>query len=191
MDFDRLAVTPWSSNALCRLHVLCAFLTARLPWGDGAGRQVHLVQWGLGWVANGECEQLGAWVEPADTSEGYAWTVAHLLGRGLDRILLVTGDNQKRSDRIAAALSDVPAYVAIAGLAPEGLPVLWRRMSASRMRDVEEFRVRLNRAIRRHGTFGDEEQATGFVAKKLQREERRLNRAHADECARRRLPPAN
>jgi hypothetical protein len=182
------------TRALCRHYVLGLFETAVVRWPDAAGVRDHPVHWAFGWLADGECEPLGVWLEPDGDPAG---PLADLKSRGLERIRHVAGGGAGRlPERAAAAFSSaglrssVGRKVAQASVAPPG------RMPRLPQRAAEDVREALARTLRRRGSFASAVAALDFISGALQRMERRLDRERAlakarprHESGAQRVPP--
>ena len=91
MTFPMLEPTQCRNRPLCRRYFLCVFNVAVLRWTEGADAQDRIVHWALGWLIDGECESLGAWIEPAGGAHDLSWLIADLKIRGVERIWYATG----------------------------------------------------------------------------------------------------
>ena len=178
MTWKELEDTPWASVPLVMRLVICTFNTAICETGVGAERQQHAIHWALGWFKDGECVQIGAWVEPSGCTDNYEWTVQNLRYRGLEQIRLVTGSQIDRlHECVAAAFSQLPATSVVNKDTPKELPQVWRRLAVARKPEEEKLRVRLKRDIRRHGPFETVEDAIALVGAAVKRVEVRRERA--------------
>ena len=139
----------WLDRPLCRRYESAIFdvATVRLCVAGGLARR--RVRWAFGWLADGECEALGGWMDPADGAPDPRQLLAGLQARGLERIRCLAGPGT--------------------GSAPDPMPQP-ARLEAARVR------AGLARAIRRHGSFETEAAVLDFVSDALQRAERRLDR---------------
>jgi hypothetical protein len=194
---DELKTVPWTYGPLCRRHILGVYNTSAVECDEAAPGPKLEVIWALGWISDGECESLGAWIEPPEGSEDYPWTVQSLSCRGLERIRTVTGSDVGHLHHcIARALSRSPARSFHEAAAMDGYPIFTRRMSAFRMQESEAFRGRLSRSLRRHGRFPTKDDALAYVVAALKRLERQLEKHHIQELdeaekalIRRKAPP--
>jgi len=143
--------TQWLQRPLCRRYVLTFFdvVVARLR--DGAGFRDLRVHWAFGWLVDGEGEALGAWVDSGDGVVDPARLLAGLQVRGFERTGYLAGTGT------------------CTGIDEE-------RVSRSIQLEAEQVRARLNRAVRRRGSFEIEAAVLDFMADALQRAERRLDR---------------
>jgi hypothetical protein len=147
---------------LCRRYVLGLFDIAIMRWRDAEGLRGHPVHWAFGWLADGECESLGVWIESGMESETPLGLLADLKSRGLERIRHVTGTD---TGRLRSRVAD--AFASTGHRSPSSEP------AAANVRDA------LARAIRRRGSFASEAAALDFISGALQRTERRLDRERA------------
>jgi hypothetical protein len=162
--------------------VICTFNTAICETGVGSERQQHAIHWALGWFKDGECVQIGAWIEPSGYTGNYEWTVQNLRARGLEQIRLVTGSQIDRlHECVAAAFSQLPATSLVNKDTPTELPLIWRQLAVARRPEEEKLRVRLRREIRQHGPFETQEDAIALVGAAVKRVEERRDRARARE----------
>jgi hypothetical protein len=131
------------------------------------GPRDHPILWGFGWLADGECEPLGAW---AGGFGGLARMLADLKARGVERIWHMASFHVAVLDHGEAVAPVVEAAFpgALATSRPQVLPV------ADAV--AEQVREYLIRVIRRHGPFENEAAALDFIAVGLQRAERRVDR---------------
>ena len=156
----------WLDRPLGRRYALGIFDVANVRTEDGECARDRSVHWATGWLADGECEFLGAWIETEGTAEDRPRMLADLKRRGVERIWHVTGTD--------VACLQQHVNTAFAGstcdrLSTEVFPAAPERIAA-------EVRARLKRGIRRHGSFENEPAALDFLARALQRTERRMDR---------------
>lgn len=146
---DAASPAAWLNRPLCRRYESAIFdiATVRLRTADGLVRR--RVRWAFGWLADGECEALGGWMDPADGVPDPRRLLAGLQARGLERVRYLAGPGT--------------------GQAPDPMPEP-PKLQAARVR------VRMAGAIRRHGSFESEATVLDFVSDALQRAERRLDR---------------
>lgn len=173
-----LSPSGWLRRPLCRRYILGAFDVAVVRLRDGDGCRDHRVHWASGWLADGECEALGAWIEADGGSQNPLRMMTDLAARGVERISQVTGtDSVDLRGRVAAAFAgaalpspciDPPRAEAIAA-SP-------RCVRPSPEHAAQQVRESLIRGIRRHGSFVSEAAVLDFFAGALQRMERRLDR---------------
>jgi hypothetical protein len=178
MTWKEFEDTPWMSVPLVMRLVICMFNTAICETGVGLERQQHAIHWALGWFKDGECVQIGAWVEPSGCTGNYEWTIQNLKDRGLERIRLVTGHHIDRlHECLAVAFSPLTATSLVDKDTPTELPRVWRRLAVSRKPEEENLRARLKRDIRRHGPFDTLEDAIALVGAAVKQVEVRRERA--------------
>ena len=159
-----------SRRPLCRRYVLGLFDIAVARWRDAQGVHDLPVHWAFGWLADGECEPLGVWIESGAGSAEPLRLLADLKTRGLERIRHVTGtDAGQLRERAAAAFSSAGGGSSVERVATK----------ESAERTAEEVREAVARAIRRRGSFASEAAALDFISGALQRMERRLDRERA------------
>ena len=166
-----------SVRPLGRRYLLGIFDAAVVRWRDGDGLRDHPVHWAFGWLVDGECEPLGAWIGSGSGPDIAAQIVADLQHRGIERIWHVTGTD---IDAVLARVTDAFSRTALSS-SVDRLPMDTcvpprRRMPSSAELAAEHFHERLVRAIRRHGSFESRAAVLDFVAGALQRAERRLDR---------------
>jgi transposase-like protein len=155
---------------LCRSYALGAFQLVAVRVRDAEGVREVAMRWGWGWLADGECEPLGAWL-----GSSLVGVFADLKSRGVERIWHVTGTDAGLScGPPSAELGDSALCIdRLFGEGPAGSR--WDTWGASALA-VEQVRDGLVRAIRRHGCFDSEAAVLDFMAGALQRTERRLDR---------------
>jgi transposase-like protein len=155
-------LSDWLDRPLCRRYESAIFdvATVRLCVADGLARR--RVRWAFGWLADGECEALGGWMDPADGTPDPRQLLAGLQARGLERIRYLAGPGT--------------------GSVPDPMP-------QPTLLQAAQVRVRLARAIRRHGCFETEAAVLDFVSDALQRAERRLDRERLIAKGKLRLDP--
>jgi hypothetical protein len=167
----------WLRRPLCRRYILGIFDVSVVRLRDADGFRDHPVHWALGWLADGECEPLGAWIESERGAEIPLQMLADLKGRGVERIWHVTGtDVGHLQGLVSAAFTGTTARSSVDRLLTEALAASPRRGLPSPELVAEHVREGLVRAVRRHGSFESEAAALDFVAAALQRMERRLDR---------------
>jgi hypothetical protein len=143
--------TQWLKRPLCRRYVLTFFDVAVARLREGEGLRDLPVHWAFGWLIDGEGEALGAWMDSGDGSVDPVRLLADIQARGVER----TG------------------YLAGTGTC-SGIDEA--RVSRSVQLEAEQVSARLNRAIRRHGSFETGAAVLDFMVDALQRAERRLDR---------------
>ena len=156
-----------ASRPLCRRYALVVPAVTLVRVSDATDVRVHSIFWVFGWLADGECEVLGA----CAGVETLPWMLAGLKARGAERFWHVAAlaDDGSGQAREVVALEMARAFPgALESSRPHMLPI------AEAV--VKDIRAGLNRAIRRHGRFTSEAEALDFVAHALQRTERRLDR---------------
>jgi hypothetical protein len=95
--------SDWLKRPLCRRYVLAVFHAAVVRCRDAEGCHDRRVHWAFGWLADGDCEPLGAWMEPGTGSDGLRPMLADLQRRGVERIAHVTStDRAALPERFAA-----------------------------------------------------------------------------------------
>jgi transposase-like protein len=142
-------LSGWLDRPLCRRYESAVFDVATVRLRDAGGLARRRVRWAFGWLADGECEALGGWMDPAGGAPDPRRLLAGLQARGLERVRYLAGPGT--------------------GQVPDPMPQP-PKLQAARVR------VRLVRAIRRHGSFETEAAVLDFVSDALQRAERRLDR---------------
>ena len=174
-----------STRALCRRYALGMFDVAVVRWRDAAGVRDLPVHWAVGWLADGEFEPLGVWLEPGREPAGPPGLLADLHARGLERIGHVAGTDVGRLREQAAA-----AFASAGGRSPVGCvdttasAAARRHAPGSAEGAAEGVRAALARAIRRRGSFASAGAALDFISGALQRMERRLDHERAAAKAR-------
>jgi len=167
----------WLRRPLCRRYILGIFDVAIVRLRDADGFRDHPVHWALGWLADGECEPLGAWIESDSGAESPLQMLADLKGRGVERIWHVTGAEVGHlQEHVSAAFSGKTVGSSVDRVRAEALAASGQRGLPSPGRAAEQLREGLIRAIRRHGSFESEAAVLDFFAGALQRMERRLDR---------------
>ena len=156
----------WLDRPLCRRYALGMFDVANVRTEGGQHGRDRSVYWATGWLADGECEFLGAWIEAPGTPEGPSRMLADLKRRGVERIWHVAGADsgglqQQANTAFVGSTCD--------RLSTEAFAAVPERVAA-------EVRARLKRGIRRHGSFENPSAALDFLARALQRTERRMDR---------------
>jgi transposase-like protein len=169
-----------SRRPLCRHYVLGFFDTAVVRWRDAQAFHDLPIHWAFGWLADGECEPLGVWIEPDAASEGPLRLLTDLKARGLERIRHVAGtDTARLREHAAAAFSSAGRGSSAERIVAQVSAASRRHVPASLERSAEEVGEALARAIRRRGSFASRVAALDFVSGALQRMERRLDRERA------------
>jgi hypothetical protein len=170
-------LSGWLRRPLCRRYVLGIFDVSVVRLRDADGFRDHPVHWAFGWLADGECEPLGAWIEPEGGAESPFPVLADPKRRGVVRIWHVTGtDVGHLQERVSAAFSSTTARSSVDSLLTDARAASRRRVLPSPELVAEHVRAGLIRAIRRHGSFESEAAVLDFAAGTLQRTERRLDR---------------
>ena len=173
MSSDGSNQACWLSKPLCRRYIASTFEVAGFKCGAAGAVRKRQVEWAFGWLPDGECEGLGAWLrtEPEPTY-GDA-LVDDLKIRGVERLLYVEGT---APHEVASAFCSRTSRASIERLLAQALEASDRHGLPSPAEVTREIAGSLDRAIRRHGAFDDEAAAVDFVASALQRAERRLDR---------------
>jgi len=167
----------WLRRPLCRRYILGIFDVAIVRLRDADRFRDHPVHWAFGWLADGECEPLGAWIESDSGAENPLQMLADLKGRGVERIWHVTGAEVGHlQERVSAAFSGRTVRSSVDRVRTEALAASGQHGLPSPGRAAEQLREGLMRAIRRHGSFESEAAVLDFFAGALQRMERRLDR---------------
>ena len=170
-------LSGWLKRPLCRRYILGIFDASVVRLRDADGFRDHPVHWAFGWLADGECEPLGAWIGSENGAESPLRMLADLKRRGVERIWHVTGtDVGDLQERVSAAFSSTMARSSVDSLLADARAASRRRGLPSPELVAEHVREGLTRAIRRHGSFESEAAVLDFVAGALQRTERRLDR---------------
>jgi hypothetical protein len=172
-----------STRALCRRYVLGMFDIAVVRWRDAAAVRDLPVHWAFGWLADGECEPLGVWLEPTQDPAVPLRLLADLRTRGLERIRHVAGAGRLR-EQAAAAFSSAGGRSSVERADAHASGSARRHAPDSAERAAEGVRTALARAIRRQGSFASATAALDFISGALQRMERRLDRERAIAKAR-------
>jgi transposase-like protein len=160
-----LDLTSCLRRPLCQRYVLCVADAVVVRWRHAAGVRERELHWLFGWLADGECEPLGAWMGPQSLRQ----MRADLKDRGVLRISHVARLHDALPQSEGAACS---IEMAFPGAMTSPRPALWPAAQAV----ADDVRQRLARAVRRHGSFENDAVALDFVAGALQRAERRLDR---------------
>ncbi len=170
-------LSGWLRRPLCRRYILGIFDVSVVRLRDADGFRDHPVHWAFGWLADGECEPLGAWIESEGGAESPFPMLADLKRRGVERIWHATGtDVGHLQERVSAAFSSTTARSSVDRLLTDARAASRRRVLPSPELVAEHVREGLIRAIRRHGSFESGAAVLDFVAGALQRTERRLDR---------------
>ena len=143
---------------LCRRYVLVVFDEVLIRWRDQGELREASVYWAFGWLADGDSEPLDAWLDPDP-----AGLVRELQARGVERIWRLTGT-------ASASLRQhlTPAFHISGAAHPVG---------ATAVATAEGIRMKMERAIRRRGHFDSAAAGLEDVEQRLEREQRRLDRA--------------
>jgi len=151
---------------LCRRYALVIPVVTPVRVRDAGGIGTHPLFWVFGWLADGECEPLGLCLG----AQALPQMLDDFKSRGLERVwhLEPLGGGCVQEAEVATLAIDRSFPGALASSRPHMLP------SATAV--AKDVRDGLVRAVRRHGHFEDEAAALGFVARALQRAERRLDR---------------
>ena len=167
---DGASPAGWLGRPLCRRYVLGIFDGAVVRSEGGQGGRDRTVHWATGWLADGECEFLGAWIEPEESPEGPPRMLADLKRRGVERIWHVAGtDAGGLRERVSAAFPGSTPGSSGDRLPPQALATAPEHVAA-------QVRQRLKQGIRRHGSFESGSAVLDFLARALQRTERRMDR---------------
>jgi hypothetical protein len=170
-------LSGWSNRPLCRRYVLGIFEVVVVRSRGADGRRDHPVHWAIGWLPDGECDFLGAWIEPESGGEGPHRMFADLKGRGVERIWHVTGTGVGHlGERVSAAFPGTTVHSSLDQALTDTLATSLRRVPLSPELAAAQVREDLARAIRRRGSFESGAAVLDFVAGALQRTERRLDR---------------
>jgi hypothetical protein len=162
---------------LCRRYILGIFDVAVVRLRDVDGFRDHPAHWAFGWLADGECEPLGVWIESDSSAEIQRRMLADLERRGVERIWHVAGtDAGHLQAPVSAALSGMTAHSSVDRVRAEALAAWRLRVLPSPELAAKQAREVLIRAIRRHGSFESEAAVLDFLAGALQRTERRQDR---------------
>ncbi len=139
----------WSQRPLCRRYAWALVDSLLVPVRHSDGVVERRFHWALGWLADGECEGLGAWTPYEQDNDSLRWWFADLQARGVERLSnwACPGTGQGRG-----------------------------RVPLPAMLEAEQVRARLHRAVRRRGGFESASAVLDFIADALQRAERRLDR---------------
>jgi transposase-like protein len=170
----------WPTRPLCRSYVLVIFdaATIRLRSADHVSkRSVH---WATGCLLDGECEPLGVWLASVFEADNSPQIVADLQRRGVERIWHLAGDVAGPVlPRVTEAFSSLSAFSSDDRACPDPTASARQYLPSSAELAAERVRNELVRALRRHGSFENENAALDFISGVLQRTERRLDRESA------------
>jgi transposase-like protein len=174
----------WLTRPLCRRYVVGVFepATVRCRHGD-AVRKLD-VEWAFGWLSDGECEPLGAWIKPDPASDHEAALVADLEIRGVEWLWSAVGCGR---ESIAGAFMNRTPRALVERILVQAQHASERENQPSPKLVTERIRESLNRAIGRHGVFETESKALDLIAVVLQRAERRLDQERLAAMRARRL----
>jgi len=164
----------WLRRPLCRRDALGVFDVAVVRVREAKGLRACSVPWAIGWLADGQCEPLGAWSEPETASEGVLRMLGDLKDRGVERMAYVAGIACLR-EPVSSAFCGTTIRSATDTRLAEVTAVSARLGRPSPECVAEAVRDGLARATRRHGSFATPAAALDFVAGALQRAERRLD----------------
>jgi hypothetical protein len=173
MSIDGSNQASWLSKPLCRRYIASTFEVASFKCGAAAALRKRQVEWAFGWLPDGECEGLGAWLRTEPEGAHGGAVVDDLKIRGVERLLTVEGT---APHEVPAAFCSRTPRASIERLVAQALEASDRHGLPSPARITTEIAGSLDRAIRRHGAFDDEAEAVDFIAAALQRAERRLDR---------------
>jgi len=173
MSSDGSNQASWLNKPLCRRYIASTFEVASFKCGAAGAIRKRQVEWAFGWLPDGECEGLGAWLRTEPERTYGAALVDDLKIRGVERLLTVAGT---APGEVPAAFCGRTPRASIDRLLAQALEASDRHGLPSPNRITEEIAGSLDRAIRRHGAFDDEAAAVDFIASALQRAERRLDR---------------
>ena len=174
----------WLAKPLCRRYVTSVFeaTAVRCRDGDTVGRQE--IEWAFGWLPDGECEPLGAWLRSAPESDHEAAVVVDLRSRGVERLWVVVGAGRTG---LAAAMGGRTTGASVDGIVAGPTGETGHLGSPFPAVVTGQIRDRLQRAVRRHGVFESSAKALDFIAVALQRAERRLDEERSVAAQQRRL----
>ena len=79
-------LSGWLDRPLCRRYESAVFDVATVRLRDAGGLARRRVRWAFGWLADGECEALGGWMDPAGGAPDPRRLLAGLQARGLERV---------------------------------------------------------------------------------------------------------
>ena len=143
--------TQWLGRPLSRRYQQAFIDVAIVRLREAQGQQDRHVHWAFGWLPDGECEALGAWMDPGDGGADPGRLLADLQARGVERIWNLAGTGS-------------------------GTAQVQETVSKPALLEAEQLRAGLHRAIRRRGSFENVAAVLDFMADALQRAERRLDR---------------
>lgn len=169
--------SPWLTRPLCRRYVLGYFDGIAVRVHDASGVCQHSIRWALGWLLDGECEALGAWIDPPKHFAGLRQTLADLKSRGVERIWNMAGSEIVNLDEeVLAFAPGMKSPSSLKSNIPRALAESrWSGAHIAAL-EVEGVRKGLVGAVRRRGTFESKDAALAFMARALERAERRLDR---------------
>jgi hypothetical protein len=168
---------PWLRRPLCRRYVLGIFDASVVRLRDADGFRDHPVHWAFGWLADGECEPLGAWIGSESGAGSPLQMLADLKDRGVERIWHVTGTGVGRlQECVSAVFPGATVHTSVDRRLTEALATSRPRAPLSPELAAEQVRENLVHAIRRRSSFESEAAVLDFIAGALQRAERRLDR---------------
>ncbi len=147
--------TQWLERPLCRHYAQAIIDATIVRLRDADGFRDLPVRWAFGWLANGECEALGVWMDAGPGSGDPRQLLAGLQARGVERIW-------KIADTYTGTSTD----------AGQDQDRTWRIP----MFEAAQVHAGLTRAVRRQGSFASEAAVLDFVSGTLRRAERRLDR---------------
>lgn len=174
MKILELDAKAWLARPLCRRYAVGAFGDASARINDNSGVYERSVYWALGWLGNGECDALGAWMASPTRLQTWLRILEDLKQRGVLRIWRTAADwSGHLGDGMSAARSSINGSMTggICSDAPAG-----KSEKSVRPPEAEDIRRRLAQGFRRHGVFESEGAVLDFVATTLQRAERRFDR---------------
>lgn len=141
--------------------------------------QPRSVVWGLGILADGQRELLGAWPEPVPGEMYWPPVLEDLARRGVESVRYVLSEDPE------ALLSPLNCEYPSALVLPanlqlgvfEALPTSRRRAILASQYGVHGLQRHAARAVRRHGAFSSLTEATAFTVDALERAEARTRNA--------------
>jgi len=187
---DGALLSGWLNRPLCRRYALGIFDVAAVRWRDADGSRERAVHWGLGWLPDGECDFLGAWLEPEPASDGPRRLFADLQARGVERVRRVAGTAVSRyPERASAAFPGTTVEPSFEGILADAVAGSHAGGRPSPTRLSEQVRAGLSQALRQRRGFESEPAVLDFFARALQRMERRLDRGGLMATRKSRLDP--
>ena len=172
----------WSQRPLCRRYARAVFDVAIARSGNRQDATTRRMIWGFGWLADGECEPLGAWVDrPPDVAHR---VIANLRSRGVQRLARFIGPLEDGVFvRVGGAFASRLLEVRTGRTVVDVLSGAAEPDMAAAMVTADQVRAGLVQTLRRRGRCDSDVAAWRIVASHLRLVERRLDRSRRASIA--------